>query len=102
MHMGWSNDEKLICVQEDGMVVIHDMFGKYLHTFTISQKVQDAKVVDAKIFISPQNFTGIAVMTSNFKIFLVHNIQEPKTRQLSELPSKLYLKHTVFVLTNSL
>lgn len=86
VHMGWSNDEKLICVQEDGMVVIHDMFGKYLHTFTISQKVQDAKVVDAKIFISPQNFTGIAVMTSNFKIFLVHNIQEPKTRQLSELP----------------
>ncbi|XP_018576701.1 vacuolar protein sorting-associated protein 16 homolog isoform X1 [Anoplophora glabripennis] len=86
VHMGWSNDEKLICVQEDGMVVIHDMFGKYLHTFTISQKVQDAKVIDAKIFISPQNFTGIAVMTSNFKIFLVHNIQEPKTRQLSELP----------------
>ncbi|KAJ8985073.1 hypothetical protein NQ317_019757 [Molorchus minor] len=86
VYMGWSNDEKLICVQEDGMVVIHDMFGKYLHTFAISQKVQDAKVVDAKIFISPQNFTGIAVMTSNFKIFLVHNIQEPKTRQLSELP----------------
>ncbi|EFA13302.2 Vacuolar protein sorting-associated protein 16 homolog-like Protein [Tribolium castaneum] len=83
--MGWSNDEKLICIQEDGVVVLHDMFGKYLHTFVISQKIQDVKIVDAKIFTSPQNRTGIAVMTSNFKIFLINNIQEPKTRQLSEL-----------------
>lgn len=86
--MGWTNDEELLCIQEDGMVVKHDMFGKYLHTFSISQKVQDSKVVDAKIFTSPQNFTGIAVMTSNFKIFVVNNINDPKTRQLSELPSK--------------
>ncbi|CAG9822683.1 unnamed protein product [Phaedon cochleariae] len=86
VHMGWTNDEELLCVQEDGMVVMHNMFGKYLHTFSISQKVQDAKVVDAKVFTSPQNFTGVAVMTSNFKIFVVNNIQEPKTRQLSELP----------------
>ncbi|CAH1109343.1 unnamed protein product [Psylliodes chrysocephalus] len=86
VHMGWTNDEELLCIQEDGMVVKHDMFGKYLHTFSISQKVQDSKVVDAKIFTSPQNFTGIAVMTSNFKIFVVNNINDPKTRQLSELP----------------
>lgn len=86
--MGWSNDEKLICVQDDGMVVIHDMFGKYLHTFAISQKIQDVKIVDAKIFISCQNKTGIAVMTTNFKIFVVNNIEEPKTRQLSELISE--------------
>jgi hypothetical protein len=83
--MGWSNDEKLICVQEDGMVVLHDIFGKYLHTFSVIQKIQDVKVIDARIFTSPQNRTGVAVMTSNFKIFLINNIQEPKTRQLSEL-----------------
>ncbi|CAG9864088.1 unnamed protein product [Phyllotreta striolata] len=86
VHMGWTNDEELLCVQEDGMVVKHDMFGKYLHTFSIGQKVQDSKVIDAKIFTSPRNFTGIAVMTSNFKIFIVNNINDPKTRQLSELP----------------
>ncbi|XP_050500351.1 vacuolar protein sorting-associated protein 16 homolog [Diabrotica virgifera virgifera] len=86
VHMGWTNEEELICIQEDGMVIKHNMFGKYLHTFNISQKVQDSKVIDAKIFTSPQNFTGVAVMTSNFKIFIVNNIEEPKTRQLSELP----------------
>lgn len=86
--MGWTNEEEFLCVQDDGLVVIHNMFGKYLHTFSISQKVQDSKVVDAQIFTSPQNFTGIAVMTANYKFFLVNNIQEPKMRQLSELPSK--------------
>lgn len=86
--MGWTNEEEFLCVQDDGLVVIHNMFGKYVHTFSISQKVQDAKVVDARIFTSPQNFTGIAVMTVNNKIFLVNNIKEPKMRQLSELPSK--------------
>ncbi|CAH1261291.1 unnamed protein product [Diabrotica balteata] len=91
VHMGWTNEEELICIQEDGMVVKHNMFGKYLHTFNISQKVQDSKVIDAKIFTSPQNFTGVAVMTSNFKIFIVNNIEEPKTRQLSELPNSGYL-----------
>ncbi|VEN47400.1 unnamed protein product [Callosobruchus maculatus] len=86
VHMGWTNDEELVCIQEDGMVVIHDMFGKYQHVFSISQKVQDTKVVDAKMFTNPQNLTGIAVLTSNFKVFLINNIKEPKTRQLSELP----------------
>ncbi|CAH0559319.1 unnamed protein product [Brassicogethes aeneus] len=84
--MGWSNDEKLICIQEDASVVIYDLFGKFDHTFSISPKLTDAKIVDAKIFTSPQNFTGIAVMTANYKVFLVNNILEIKTRQLSELP----------------
>nr|CAI5832158.1 unnamed protein product [Callosobruchus analis] len=86
VHMGWTNDEELVCIQEDGMVVVHVMFGKYQHAFSISQKVQDAKVVHAKMFTNPQNLTGIAVLTSNFKIFLIDNIKEPKTRQLSQLP----------------
>lgn len=86
--MGWTNEEEFLCVQDDGLVVIHNMFGKYVHTFSISQKVKDLKVVDARIFTSPLNFTGIAVMTANYKIFLVNNIKEPKMRQLSELPSK--------------
>ncbi|KAL3280277.1 hypothetical protein HHI36_017771 [Cryptolaemus montrouzieri] len=87
--IGWSNEEKLVVVQEDGMVVIHDMFGKYIHTFLINQKVQELKVVDAEIFTSPQNCTGVAIVTSNNKVFLVNNILDPKCRQLSELPRDL-------------
>lgn len=86
--MGWSNNEKLVCILEDGMVVLHDIFGKFLHEFSISQRVQESKVVDARLFVSPQNCTGVAVMTSSYNVFLVNNIEDPKTRQLSELPSK--------------
>lgn len=85
--MGWSNDEKLICIQEDGNVIIYDMFGKLYHKFNIFQKIQDSKVVDAKIFTNTKNVTGIAVMNSNFKIFVVNSLKNIKTRQLSDIPS---------------
>ncbi|KAB0801758.1 hypothetical protein PPYR_03944 [Photinus pyralis] len=84
--MGWSLDEKFVCVQDDSQVIIHDLFGNFMHAFTLSQETQDAKIIDAKIFISPQNVTGIAVMTANYKLFVFNNILEPKKRQLSELP----------------
>lgn len=84
--MGWSNDESFVCVQDDGHVVLHDLFGNFKHSFLINEEVQDTKVIDAKIFTSRQNTTGVAVMTSNYKIFLVNNVLEPKTRQLSKLP----------------
>ncbi|CAH2013554.1 unnamed protein product [Acanthoscelides obtectus] len=94
--MSWTNDEELVCIQEDGVVVIHNMFGKYQHAFNISQKIQDTKIIEAKMFINPQNFTGIAVLTSNFKVFLVNNIKEPKTRQLPDLP-KSHIQPTSWV-----
>lgn len=41
--------------------------------------------MDAKVFYTPQG-TGVAVLTSNFKIILVNDIKVPKVRQLSQLP----------------
>ncbi|XP_060525392.1 vacuolar protein sorting-associated protein 16 homolog isoform X2 [Cylas formicarius] len=85
VHMGWSNDEKLICIQEDGNIVIYDMFGKLEHKFNIFQKLQDTKVIAATIFTNPRNVTGVAVLTSNFKVFLINSIKDIKTRQLSDI-----------------
>ncbi|ERL93903.1 hypothetical protein D910_11189 [Dendroctonus ponderosae] len=86
VHMGWSNEEKLICIQDDGNVVVFNMFGKLFHKFNIFPKVHDAKIVDAKVFTNTKNVTGIAVMTSNFNIFIVNSIKDIKTRQLSDVP----------------
>ncbi|KAF5302481.1 hypothetical protein FQR65_LT08571 [Abscondita terminalis] len=83
--MGWS-DEKFICIQDDGQVIMHDLFGNFIQAFTLCQEAQDTKIIDAKIFINPQNITGIAIMTSYHKIFIFNNILEPKKRQLSDLP----------------
>ncbi|KAG8236734.1 hypothetical protein J437_LFUL014231, partial [Ladona fulva] len=148
MQMGWSSGEELLCIQDDGQVLIYDIFGKHQHTFGIGQyeiynmgwerevslesmvvaaahfggpiavtrdrqqfvKVQglgkpkisiysasgqifssfveakEFKVIDAKIFNSDQ-VTGIAVMTSMYRIYLVNNVKEPRVRHLAEVPS---------------
>ncbi|XP_043252548.1 vacuolar protein sorting-associated protein 16 homolog isoform X1 [Colletes gigas] len=83
--IGWSQQEELLCIQDNGMVHIYDMFGTYQHAFTMGNEVKDTKVVEAKFFTSYSG-TGIAVLTSTQQIFLVNNIVEPKVRQMSAVP----------------
>ncbi|XP_029034323.1 vacuolar protein sorting-associated protein 16 homolog [Osmia bicornis bicornis] len=84
VYLGWSQQEELLCIQDDGMVHIYDMFGTYQHAFTMGNEVKDTKVVEAKFFVSYTG-TGIAVLTSTNRIFLVNNVVEPKVRQI-EIP----------------
>jgi hypothetical protein len=51
------------------------------------QEAKDTKIIEAKIFAS-LNGTGIAVLTSSYRIFLVNSVKEPKVRRLAEVPSK--------------
>lgn len=83
--LGWSQQEELLCVQDDGMVLIYDMFGTYQHTFGMGNEAKDTKVIDAKFFTTPGG-TGVAVLTSTNRIFLVNNTAEPKIRQISNIP----------------
>ncbi|EZA48287.1 Vacuolar protein sorting-associated protein 16-like protein [Ooceraea biroi] len=82
---GWSQQEELLCVQDDGMVLIYDMFGTYQHTFSMGNAAKDTKVIDAKFFTT-LNSTGIAVLTSTNRIFLVNNVSEPKVRPVTDVP----------------
>lgn len=88
MTLGWSDAEQLLCVQDDGVVLIYDMFGQYKHTFGMGQEAKDTKVLSAKIFMSNAG-TGVAIMTTNHRIFLVNSSKDPRTRQLPEMPSKV-------------
>lgn len=83
--LGWSDCEELVGVQDDGTIFIHDMFGNFVHKFSVGKDVAD--VVAAKIFASASG-TGVAVMTSGFKIYILNNIKDPKSRPLSDLLSK--------------
>ncbi|XP_031845297.1 vacuolar protein sorting 16 [Nomia melanderi] len=83
--LGWSQQEELLCVQEDGTVHIYDMFGTYQHAFTMGSEAKDTKVVEAKFFVTHSG-TGVAVLTSTNQIFLVNNTAEPKLRQISGVP----------------
>lgn len=44
VHMGWSDAEQLLCVQQSGDVLVYDMFGAYQRTFNMGQEVRDTKV----------------------------------------------------------
>ncbi|XP_015182776.1 PREDICTED: vacuolar protein sorting-associated protein 16 homolog [Polistes dominula] len=85
VHLGWSQQEELLCVQDDGMVLIYDMFGTYQHTFGMGNEAKDTKVIEAKFFTTPVG-TGVAVLTSAYRIFLVTNASEPKIRKISNIP----------------
>ncbi|KFB37904.1 AGAP000529-PA-like protein [Anopheles sinensis] len=80
--LGWSDCEELVGVQDDGTIFIHDMFGNFVHKFSVGKDVAD--VVAAKIFASASG-TGVAVMTSGYKIYILNNIKDPKSRPLSDL-----------------
>lgn len=35
IHLGWSNNEQILCCQDNGLVLIYDIFGNYQHTFSM-------------------------------------------------------------------
>lgn len=71
----------------------YDIFGNYKHKFSMGQEVKDTRVIDAKVYPTTQG-TGIAVMTTHFRIFVVNSIKDPKVRLLPEMPSEI-LKFSV-------
>lgn len=84
--MGWSHTEELICVQDDGIVLRYNMFGEYQHKFSLGQEVKDTKVIDARVFANSFG-TGVAVMTTKFRISLVNSVSVPKNQLLAEMPA---------------
>lgn len=96
--MGWTDSEELLCVQEDGVILIYNLYGQYQHKFSMGQEASDTKLIDAKIYATNQG-TGVAVMTTHFRIFIVNNYKTPKVRLLPEIPSKLILLPIFLVCT---
>ncbi|UYV62514.1 VPS16 [Cordylochernes scorpioides] len=73
LDFGWSTDEDLICVQENGTTLVYDIFGNFYF-----------RVLECRFFTS-QMGTGLAVLGSNYKIYYVTNINDPR-RKLVEIP----------------
>lgn len=85
IHMGWSDAEQLLCIQESGDVLIYDMFGAYQKTFNMGQEVRDTKVCKAQLFPNSHGI-GLAVITTTNRMFLVNNVSDPKVRSVPDLP----------------
>uniref|UniRef100_A0A3Q3XGA3 Vacuolar protein sorting-associated protein 16 homolog n=1 Tax=Mola mola TaxID=94237 RepID=A0A3Q3XGA3_MOLML len=85
VHLGWTVTDELLCIQEDGSVLIYDMFGSFKRHFSMGQEVVQSQVLEAKVFHSPYG-TGIAIVTGSSRFTLATNIDELKLRRLPEVP----------------
>ncbi|KAL5009442.1 hypothetical protein ScPMuIL_011747 [Solemya velum] len=85
VQFGWSCTEDLLCVQDDGVVLIYDLFLNFKRTFGMGQEAKEVKVLDCRIFNSFQG-TGIAVLTSTYRMFIINSVDEPRIQRLAEVP----------------
>ena len=78
---GWSDTEEAVFVLEDGTVLIYSMFGIFKSTFSMGQEAKDIKILSAKVFSSHLG-TGVAVMTTTHRFYVVSSTVEPRLRKL--------------------
>uniref|UniRef100_A0A3B3R9I6 Vacuolar protein sorting-associated protein 16 homolog n=1 Tax=Paramormyrops kingsleyae TaxID=1676925 RepID=A0A3B3R9I6_9TELE len=83
--LGWTISDDLLCVQEDGTVLVYDLFGSFKRHFSMGNELVQSHVLEAKIFHSPYG-TGIAVLSGAYRFILATNIEDIKLRRLPEVP----------------
>ncbi|WAR04987.1 VPS16-like protein [Mya arenaria] len=83
--LGWSHNEELLCVQDEGTVLVYDIFLTFIRQFGMGQEAKETKVLDVRIFNSYKG-TGIAILTCSFRVFIVNSIDDLRIRRLAEVP----------------
>ncbi|KAM6945481.1 vacuolar protein sorting-associated protein 16 homolog [Aplochiton taeniatus] len=83
--LGWTVSDDLLCVQEDGTVLVYDLFGAFKRHFSMGNEVSQNQVLEAKVFHSPYG-TGVAIVTGAYRVTLATNIDDLKLRRLPEVP----------------
>ncbi|XP_032879449.1 vacuolar protein sorting-associated protein 16 homolog [Amblyraja radiata] len=85
VHIGWTTNEDLLCIQDDGTVLIHNIFGTFKRHFSMGNEVLQNRVMEAKVFHSAYG-SGIAILTGAFRFTLATNIDDLKLRRFPEIP----------------
>ncbi|XP_048390970.1 vacuolar protein sorting-associated protein 16 homolog [Stegostoma tigrinum] len=88
VHIGWTTNEDLLCIQDDGTVLIHDIFGSFKRHFSMGNEVLQNRVVDAKVFPTAYG-SGVVILTGAFRFTLATNIDDLKLRRFPEVPGLL-------------
>ncbi|XP_075464963.1 vacuolar protein sorting-associated protein 16 homolog isoform X2 [Ascaphus truei] len=85
VHLGWTVTEDLLCIQEDGTVLVYDIFCEFKRHFSMGNEVKQNQVLEAKVFHTEYG-TGIAILTRAFKFTITSNIDDLKLRRMAEIP----------------
>lgn len=86
VHLGWTVSEDLMCIQEDGTVLIYDIFCVFKRSFSLGNEIKQNQILEAKVFHSEYR-TGIAVLTGALNFTLTSNIDDLKLRRMPEMPN---------------
>ena len=84
MTCNWTLNQDLVFVIEDGTVLLFSIYGELLKTTSMGQEAKDIKIRDAQVFYSKYS-TGVAILTTSNRFFVVNNIDEPRIRRLYDV-----------------
>ncbi|RUS17640.1 Vps16, N-terminal region-domain-containing protein, partial [Endogone sp. FLAS-F59071] len=73
--MGWTDQEQLIVVLEDGNVWMYNIYGEYKQ-FSLGEA---ATVIDCQIW-----GTGLVALTGNYQLIAVTNFDEPRPKKMAD------------------
>uniref|UniRef100_A0A8C6XVC9 Vacuolar protein sorting-associated protein 16 homolog n=1 Tax=Naja naja TaxID=35670 RepID=A0A8C6XVC9_NAJNA len=86
MFLGWTTSEELLSVQENGIVLLHSLFGEFKKKVTMINDVVQERVLEARVFYTTYG-TGLAILSAlQHRFSLANNIYDMKLRKLPVVP----------------
>ncbi|XP_074759768.1 vacuolar protein sorting-associated protein 16 homolog isoform X2 [Athene noctua] len=85
VQLGWTASEDLLCIQDDGTVLIYNLFCEFKRHFSMGNEVLQNHVLEAKVFHTEYG-TGVAILTGAHRFSLATNIDDLKLRRMPEVP----------------
>ncbi|XP_059673773.1 vacuolar protein sorting-associated protein 16 homolog isoform X2 [Gavia stellata] len=85
VQLGWTASEDLLCIQEDGTVLVYNLFCEFKRHFSMGNEVLQNHVLEAKVFHTEYG-TGVAILTGAHRFSLTTNIDDLKLRRMPEVP----------------
>ncbi|KAI8055213.1 Vps16, N-terminal region-domain-containing protein [Syncephalis plumigaleata] len=75
--LGWSSDERLVCLCANGIVRLYNLFGE-MTQFTLSSEASEEGVIDGRIW-----GTGLVALLSNYRFVAITRFTDARARQLA-------------------
>ncbi|XP_075772198.1 vacuolar protein sorting-associated protein 16 homolog [Pelodiscus sinensis] len=85
VQLGWTASEDVLCIQEDGSVLVYNLFCEFKRHFSMGNEVLQNRVWEAKVFHTEYG-TGVAILTGAHRFSLTTNIDDLKLRRMPEVP----------------
>ncbi|RKP05942.1 hypothetical protein THASP1DRAFT_25652, partial [Thamnocephalis sphaerospora] len=76
--IGWTDDERLLCICANGIVLMYNLFGEAMQ-FTLGSESREEGVIDGRIW-----GTGLVALLSNFQFVFVSNLKDVRARRLAD------------------